>query len=122
MIKTGTVVTSSTPPQADKKIDPSVLFGKDSVSNTSHVFEVTDAHNYVIVEAFGIGPNDKLYLESVAGDGSGQFFNRTGNYLTGEFEEMAVLKYIGRYRLHYEGQTPLGAFYVEKRESWKNGR
>jgi hypothetical protein len=122
VIKTGTVVTSSTPPQADKKIDPNVLFGKDSTSVLSHVFEVTDLHNYVIVEAFGLGANDKLLIESVAGEGSGQFFNYTGNYLAAEFEEMHVFKLIGRYRLRYQGKTPLGAFYVEKRESWKNGR
>jgi hypothetical protein len=94
--------------------NPKVLFGPDSLNNASHTFAVKDTPLPVV--AYNLGPDDTLILQHVGGDG-GQFYQDV--YQAGTLIQITsgqTCLYVtvpGRYRLRYDGQTPLGAFYVE---------
>lgn len=115
MISTA-VATQPTSSKDTTKTDPAILFGSDSISNVSHVFPVDLTP--VVIEQFGLSGVDAVYVERVGGAGSGQYFQRlkVNTYSTylGEDNSILQLNYPGRYRLVYDGTTPLGSFLVQQ--------
>lgn len=116
MISTGKLTEVSPGRIIPQPTNEKILFGPDSVSPYSHVFTVAKGELVVIV-GYNLSATDSLFVEHVGGEGSGQFFAPVVVGGT-PIKVDAVDSYIcistpGRYRLSYEGETPLGAFYVE---------
>ena len=117
MIQTGKLVESPQVKNIPQPVGPNVLFGPDSTSKYSHVFSVSNGEEASIV-AYNIAEGDSVTLEHVGGENSGQFFTPViegGYYLqiVGGIDSCLKINSPGRYRLKYDGTTPIGAFYVE---------
>lgn len=117
MIQTGKLVESPQVKNSPQPVGPNVLFGPDSTSKYSHVFTVS-ANEPVFVTGYNIADNDCVVLEHVGGENSGQFFTPVvigGRIMCiyNHADSVLPIHIPGRYRLRFEGSTPIGAFYVE---------
>lgn len=117
MIRTGKISDYQTQKNTPQPIGDKVLFGPDSTSKYSHVFSVA-ANEFVVIVGYNLSSGDVLSLEHVGGEGSGQFFSAVvdrGCYvqLICDVDSSIRITRPGRYRLRYDGNTPVGAFYVE---------
>lgn len=116
MITTGMLSAGYEASPLEKYADPSVLFGPDSTNIISHIFDIGVLP--CVIEQFEMGEGDMVFVERVGGAGSGQYFNRLridGKTAILHNDNTALhLTLPGRYRLVYQGSTPLGAFLVQQ--------
>lgn len=97
-------------------VSPNILFGPDSLHPFSHVFEVKNTP--VVLAGFGLCVSDRVFVERITGPGSGNASCKLriqGTTVALDTENTVIkLDLPGRYRLQYQGTTPLGAFTVDK--------
>jgi len=115
MIRTGQITDIGPGKSVPQTSDDRILFGPNSISELSHTFTVrSDAP--VAITAYNLGENDRLYLTHVSSIDT-QYIQRVVTngeniFLSSDNTAMRVIP-AGRYRLEFEGESPLGAFYVE---------
>ncbi len=117
MIQTGKIAEHKTLKNIPQPVGDKILFGPDSTSKYSHVFSVY-ANDFAVIVGYNLSPGDSLSLEHVGGEGSGQFFSPVVDrgcsvQIICDVDSSMRITRPGRYRLRYDGNTPIGAFYVE---------
>ena len=115
MISTGTITQVGPNKSVPQTSDDRILFGPNSISELSHVFDVSPEKPTTII-AFNLGEQDRLYLTHVGFVDSNysQRAVRGGLPIILSSQDTGIyLANRGRYRLEYVGDSPLGSFYVE---------
>lgn len=115
MIRTNILADVAPGKSVPQSTNDAILFGPDSISETSHVFNVQDKS--VTIVGYNLSDEDVLVLEHVGGEGSGLFFQACTvggtTIVIANSDTFLKIDARGRYRLRHYGPTPVGVFYAE---------